>query len=139
VFDDDGTPTGEFVDPEAPKGQALPLTPEFKGNITARYEFPLMTYASHVRGALVYVGERESSLLTVDREVLGKLPAYTTLDLAAGVGKGNWTAELYIANAFDERGESSRGVECVTAVCGAQVYSYIIYPRTIGLRFSQEF
>ena len=139
VFDDDGNPTGEFQDPEAPKGQALPITPEFKGNITARYEFPLMTYASHVRGALVYVGERESSLLTYDREVLGKLPAYTTLDLATGVGKNNWTAELYIANVFDERGENSRGVECVTAVCGAQVYSYIIYPRIIGLRFSQEF
>jgi hypothetical protein len=27
----------------------------------------------------------------------------------------------------------------VTAVCGAQVYSYIIFPRTIGIRFSQEF
>lgn len=139
VFDDDGNPTGTFQDPEAPKGQELPLTPEFKGNLTARYEFPLMSYASHVQGALVYVGERESSLLTYDREVLGKLPAYTTLDLATGVGKKNWNAELYISNVFDERGENSRGVECVTAVCGAQVYSYIIYPRIIGIRFSQEF
>jgi outer membrane receptor protein involved in Fe transport len=139
VFDDDGNPTGEFQDPEAPNGQSLPLTPDFKGNITARYEFPLMSYASYARGALVYVGERESSLLTFDRDVFGKIPAYTTLDLAFGLGKDSWNAELYVANAFDERGENSRGVECVTAVCGAQVYSYIIYPRTIGLRFSQEF
>jgi outer membrane receptor protein involved in Fe transport len=136
--DDDGD-TSDFVDPEAPEGQELPLTPDFKGNITARYEFPVMTYNSYAQGALVYTGERQSSLLTFDREVLGKLPAYTTLDLAAGFGKDGWNAELYIANAFDERGESSRAVECVTAVCGEQVYSYIIYPRTIGLRFSQEF
>ncbi len=98
-----------------------------------------MSYASYARGALVYVGERESSLLTYDREVLGKLPAYTTLDLAAGFGKNGWNAEFYIMNAFDERGETGRAVECVTAVCGEQVYSFILPPRTIGIRFSQEF
>jgi outer membrane receptor protein involved in Fe transport len=139
VFDDDGNPTGGFQDPEAPEGQELPLTPQFKGNVTARYEFPLLSHDSYARGALVYVGERESDLLTYDRGVLGKLPAYTTLDLAAGFGKDGWNAELFIENVFDERGETARGVECVVAVCGAQVYSYIIFPRTIGIRFSQEF
>jgi outer membrane receptor protein involved in Fe transport len=139
LYDDDGNPTGDFQDPEAPEGQALPVTPEFKGNITARYEFPVMTYNSYARGAVVYTGERESSLLTFDREVLGKVPAYTTVDLAAGFGKDDWSAELYINNAFDELGETGRGVSCVTSVCGDQVYSFIIQPRTIGIRFSQEF
>jgi len=87
----------------------------------------------------VYVGERESDLLTFERGELGKLPAYTTLDLAAGLGKDSWKAELYVENVFDERGETARGAECRIAVCGAQVYSYIIFPRTIGIRFSQEF
>jgi outer membrane receptor protein involved in Fe transport len=139
LYDDDGNPTGAFQDPEAPEGQALPVTPEFKGNITARYEFPVMSYNSYARGAVVYTGERESSLLTFDREVLGKVPAYTTVDLAAGFGKDDWNAELYINNAFDELGETGRGVSCVTSICGDQVYSFIIQPRTIGIRFSQEF
>jgi outer membrane receptor protein involved in Fe transport len=139
VYDDDGNLTGDFQDPEAPEGQTLPVTPEFKGNITARYEFPVMTYDSYARGAVVYTGERESSLLTFDREVLGKVPAYTTVDLAAGFGKDDWTAELYINNVFDELGETGRAVSCVTSVCGEQVYSFIIQPRTIGIRFSQEF
>jgi iron complex outermembrane recepter protein len=99
----------------------------------------MLSYDSYARGALVYVGERESDLLTFERGELGKLPAYTTLDLAAGFGKDSWNAELYIENVFDERGETARGVECVVAVCGAQVYSYIIFPRVIGIRFSQEF
>ena len=138
-FDDDGNPTGDFQDPEAPEGQQLPVTPEFKGNITARYEFPLMGYDSYTRGSLVYVGERESSLLTYDREVLGQVPAYTSVDLAAGFGKQGWNAELYISNVFDETRETGRGVSCVTEVCGEQVYSFILPPRTIGIRFSQEF
>jgi outer membrane receptor protein involved in Fe transport len=139
VFDDDGNPTGDFQDPEAPEGQQLPVTPEFKGNITARYEFPLMGYDSYTRGSLVYVGERESSLLTYDREVLGQVPAYTSVDLAAGFGKQGWNAELYVSNVFDEMRETGRGVSCVTSVCGEQVYSFILPPRTIGIRFSQEF
>lgn len=139
VFDDDGNPTGDFQDPEAPKGQKLPVTPEFKGNLTARYEFPLMGFDSYTRGTLVYVGDRESSLITFDRQVLGKVPAYTTVDLAAGFGRNGWNVELYAINAFDELGETGRAVSCVTAVCGDQVYSFIIQPRTIGIRFSQEF
>jgi outer membrane receptor protein involved in Fe transport len=139
IFDDDGNPTGDFQDPEAPAGQRLPVTPEFKGNVTARYEFPLMGYDSYTRGSLVYVGERESSLLTFDREVLGKVPSYTSVDLAAGFGKPGWSAELYVSNVFDETRESFRGVSCVTSVCGEQVYSFILPPRTIGIRFSQEF
>jgi outer membrane receptor protein involved in Fe transport len=139
VFDDDGNPTGNFQDPEAPEGQQLPVTPEFKGNITARYEFPMMGYDSYARGSLVYVGERESSLLTFDRDVLGQVPAYTSVDLGAGFGKQGWSAELYVNNLFDETRETGRGVSCVTEVCGAQVYSFILPPRTIGIRFSQEF
>ena len=139
VFDDDGNPTGDFQDPEAPEGQQLPVTPEFKGNITARYEFPLMGYDSYARGSLVYVGERESSLLTYDREVLGQVPAYTSVDLGFGLAKQGWSAELYVSNLFDETRETGRGVSCVTEVCGEQVYSFILPPRTIGIRFSQEF
>ena len=60
-------------------------------------------------------------------------------DLAAGFGKEGWNAELYISNVFDETRETGRGVSCVTEVCGEQVYSFILPPRTIGIRFSQEF
>jgi outer membrane receptor protein involved in Fe transport len=138
-FDSSGNPTGTFSDPEAPDGQRLPVTPEFKGNITARYEFPIRDYNSYARGALVYVGERESSLLTYDREVFGKVPSYTSFDLAAGFGKNGWNTELYVMNALDETREVGRFVSCGTDVCGDQVYSSILPPRTIGIRFSQEF
>jgi len=140
VFDEDtGEPTGEFQDPEAPKGQKLPVTPDFKGNLTARYEFPVQDFGSYLQGSVVYVGERESDLRTVAREIVGKLPAYTTVDLAAGFGRNGWNFELYLVNAFDDQGEIDRTVQCAEEVCGEQAYAMITQPRTIGVKFSQEF
>ena len=140
VFDEDtGLPTGDFQDPEAPKGQRLPVTPEFKGNLTARYEFPMGDYDAHLQGALVYVGERESDLRTIEREILGKLDAYTTVDLLAGFGTKDWGVELYVVNLFDELGEISRYSQCAEQVCGEQAYSSVTPPRTIGIRFNQDF
>jgi len=140
VFDEDtGLPTGEFQDPEAPKGQQLPVTPDFKGNLTARYLFSVSSFDSYAQGALVYVGERESDLRTAAREIVGQLPAYTTVDLATGFGKDGWNVELYVVNVFDELGEIDRSVQCAEEVCGEQTYAIITQPRTIGIKFSQEF
>jgi len=35
----DGVPETNCANPEAPKGSRLPVTAEFKGNLTARYTF----------------------------------------------------------------------------------------------------
>jgi len=135
--DDDGNPT--TADPEAPKGTALPVTPELKGNLTARYEFPMATFDSYVQGAVIYVDERTTDLRVVENGIIGNMPSYTTADFAAGLGKDGWRAELFLTNAFDEDGQVSRFAQCAEAVCGSQVYVVPIRPRTIGIRFSQEF
>jgi hypothetical protein len=44
-----------------------------------------------------------------------------------------------VRNLFDELGEIDRFAQCAEAVCGAQTYAVITPPRTIGIRFSQEF
>jgi len=40
--------------PEAPSGTPLPVTPPFKGNLTARYSFPVGNLHGYAEGALVY-------------------------------------------------------------------------------------
>jgi outer membrane receptor protein involved in Fe transport len=70
-------------------------------------------------------------------------------DLSAGIRKDSWTLNLYVKNLFDERAEFNRFTMCAVTVCGAsglvpeypdgQVYTVAAQPRTIGLRFSQEF
>jgi outer membrane receptor protein involved in Fe transport len=74
-----------------------------------------------------------------ERGILGDLDAYTMLDLTAGFGRGNWYLDFYIKNVFDERAQLSRFTQCAEAVCGEQAYTVVARPRTLGLRFSQDF
>jgi iron complex outermembrane receptor protein len=125
--------------PQAPNGQQLPITPKFKGNMTARYSFGVGDYNAFVQGAAVYTGERESDLRTVERAIIGNLPSYTQFDFSLGVSRGNMSLDLFINNAFDERGELYRFAECAETICGTEIYSIDAQPRTVGLRFGQKF
>jgi outer membrane receptor protein involved in Fe transport len=139
----------EFAGPEAPTGTRLPVTPKFKGNLTARYTFSLGSFDAYVQGAVVHVGQRTSDLRLAEREILGNLPAYTTADFSAGIAKDNWSVDLFLSNAFDERAQISRFTQCAESVCGAagvlpeypngQVYTVTNQPRMFGVRFSQKF
>lgn len=131
--------------PDAPKGTRLPVTPEWKGNLIARWNFPVGTFDSYVQGAAVYNGEAWSDLRDGDREVMGEQDAYTIVDFAAGLGRGSWRAELYLDNAFDERAELFATTQCGilgpdgNPLCGNRPLLFTNQPRTLGLRFSQRF
>ena len=137
--------TGSVI-PTAAAGTKLPLTPDFKGNLIARYEAPVRSFNGHFQLALAYLGERNSVLSTSDEAKTGKLPAYTTLDLTAGVTRGNISLEFYARNLNDARGEQSRAARCNINYCGpssadpvGEVYRVYIQPRTLGIRFGQKF
>ena len=68
-----------------------------------------------------------------------QLPSYTVADMAAGFGKNGWRLELFVQNVFDELAEVGRFAQCLEEVCGEQIYVVPQRPRTIGLKFSQEF
>lgn len=129
-------------DPTSPaaaeKGDRLPVTPKFRGNINARYEWTLGDYDAHVQGSLVHAGSAWPDLRSADRAVIGKFPAYTTVDLAAGVTNGSWRMEAFAKNLFDENGQIGRSVACAASVC-SRVFVTPIRPRLMGLRFGQSF
>ena len=135
--DEDGNPT--TADPEARKGTPLPVTPEWKANATVRYEFPVATFDSYVQGAVVYSDERRTDLRDLENSIIGDMPSYTVADIAAGFGKDGWRLELFVSNVFDELAQVSRFAQCAETVCGSEVYVVPQRPRTIGLKFSQEF
>ena len=124
---------------QAPSGQMLPITPKFKGNATARYDFNVDEFAAHVQGTLNYQTSSWADLRTVERAILGQQPAYAVANFAAGFGKDNWTAELTLDNAFDERAQLYRYAECTPTVCGPETYVIPNRPRTVSLHFSQKF
>ncbi|HEX4853437.1 TonB-dependent receptor [Arenimonas sp.] len=137
--DANGNPETDCPTPEAPSGTRLPITADFKGNLTARYTFDVGEYEAHVQGQVRHEGKRSTDLRTEERGILGDLDAYTLFDLTAGFGRGNWAVDFYIRNVFDERAQQSRFTQCAEAVCGEQAYTVVARPRTFGVRFSQDF
>jgi len=142
--DDNGAPLPDcyVADPEfdrALAGSRLPLTPRFKANASARYTWDIGEYEAHWQASLVHVGDRTTDLREAQRELLGDLDAYTSVDLSAGIGRGGWKLDLFLKNAFDERAELGKFSQCAALTCGFQPYTISSRPRTLGLRFSQEF
>jgi iron complex outermembrane recepter protein len=132
-----GTPGYEQY---APSGTALPVVPKFKGDITARYTFPLGNYKGNLQGSAVHVGARSADLRVVAAQALGEEPAYTIADFSAGLEKDGLTGELYVSNAFDKRAVMDRYAECDVQQCGqVAVYDVPNQPRTIGVKFGQKF
>ena len=144
--------TGDPVDgPEANSGARLPVTPQFKGNLTARYTFDMGSYEAYWQASVFHVGDRKSDLRDATENLLGKMPAYTLADLSFGFKKNSWSLDFYVKNAFDKRGQTSRFTTCSESICGnpdhlpvpgyenGQVYITPVQPRVFGVRFSQEF
>lgn len=130
----------EYDGGAAPKGSPLPLTPEFKGNVVARYEFPLAGFDANVQGALAYEGSRPSQLDIAENEIMGDLPSRSVFDLSTGIGRDSWSLDLFISNITNEDAPIGISTQCTVSVCGVgQTYGIRTRPRTIGLQFSQEF
>ncbi len=138
----DGELTEDYfsgTDLQAPKGTRLPVTADYKGNLTARYTFDIADYEAYWQGSVVHEGRRTSDLRITERNILGDLPSYSLVDFAIGARKNNWSVDFYVKNLLDENAQYGRNVQCPEQVCAAQVYSVGAQPRTFGIKFSQEF
>ncbi len=122
----------------APAGSRLPVSSKIKGNTIARYEWTVSEYRAHAQAATVYQSNVLPALRTADEQTLGTQPGYGSVDFAAGVAHNSWTAELYVQNAFDNRGQAIRYTGCATATCKL-VDVIPIKPRLVGLTFGQRF
>jgi hypothetical protein len=61
------------------------------------------------------------------------------VNLSFGLQKDKYSLELFLANATDEDAPLGVTSECAPGVCGVVTYGVQSRPRTIGLRFSQDF
>jgi len=125
----------------APKGTALPIVPKFKGNLTARYEFPIVgDLMGYAQASELYVSQRSVDLRVLAERQFHAMPAYAVTDFNVGFTMKGVTGEVYVNNAFDRRAILNRFAECDALKCG-QVATYDVpnQPRTIGVRFGQKF
>lgn len=121
--------------PNAPKGNDLPRVPDLKWNLSSRYNFQLMGMAAFVQASYTSTGESYNLLYDIDpnSRTREKQDDYQVAHLAMGVESDTWSAELFVKNVGDERGE----VFINGATYDQRVTSN--RPRTIGLRFRHKF
>lgn len=140
------TGAGNFV--SAPAGTRLPITPRFKGNVTARYAFDLGQGRAHLQGVVAHQSSASSDIRTAivqtgtgnivnPAALQGRLSAFTTVGVSFGIDWSNWTIEAFASNLFDERGELARFQQCGS--CSQRPYVVTNQPRTIGLRAGYHF
>jgi iron complex outermembrane receptor protein len=135
------TPGDAPFSPLSPAGTQLPTTPKFKGNLGARYAFPISNnLQGHVQANLVYQTAVWPDLRLAERNLLGQQPAYALTNLSVGIERDNYTLELLVKNVFDRRASLYRYAECTQATCAPiAVYNVVSVPRLIGLQFGQRF
>lgn len=125
-----------------PAGTRLPVTPEVKFNLIARYKWDVADHKMYVQAAATHQSSSNPELLAGPESVMGPLPGFTSVDLSFGVAKDRWTLALYLDNAFDERGQLNRGSQCADTVNN---YCYINYrilpikPQIVGIKFGNKF
>jgi iron complex outermembrane receptor protein len=131
---DGWTATGPLV----PKGTRLPVVPDFKGNIVARYNFSVGDFKANVQGAYVYQTSSTALLLPIFQQALGNLPGYGVLDLSSGIERNRILFQLRVSNVLDTRGQITRFAECTPTTC-TQPYIIPTQPRTVGIQIGQKF
>jgi iron complex outermembrane receptor protein len=112
---------------DAPAGSRLPRVPEVKWNLSTRYTFADDWF---LQGAYMYTGDSYNELFGGTRRLQD---SYNVINASVGLQRDNWTAELYVQNATDERGD----VWINQVNWDARVT--INQPRTLGFRWQQRF
>jgi iron complex outermembrane recepter protein len=119
-------------------GDRLPLSPYFAGTAAISYERPLWTDVSGFAGLeWHYNGGRLSEFeMGLPRQ---ELPAYSMVDLHAGLSFHHFTLTAYVKNVGDVQAISSVGQEALPLQGERALTASILPPRTIGLTLGAQF
>ncbi|HNP65061.1 MAG TPA: TonB-dependent receptor [Woeseiaceae bacterium] len=123
----------------APVGQEMPYVPELQYTAIARQEFDGARWPLYAQAAFAYTGATWSNLETDLRE---RQPSYSILNLATGIQGEQWSLDLFIDNATDERAQIVRygGLYYDPYDEITQDSTILVNrPRTIGLRYGRRF
>jgi outer membrane receptor protein involved in Fe transport len=97
-----------FANPFGEVGSVAPFSPEFQGNLRARYDWMIREYRAFAQVGGNYVSSSynqpatypsgDNVLIPYTTYLRYKQPAYGTVDMSVGVSRDNWSAELYVNN-----------------------------------------
>ncbi len=118
-------------------GDRLPNSPKTAVNLTSRYGFELAGNSAFAGLNVAYQGDRNSSFPNSPLSPNYVLPAYTRLDLSAGMSLGMFDIGLYVRNLTDKRG--LMGAATSESLSNGRTYVQLIAPRTVGLNLTASF
>ncbi|MES2148946.1 MAG: TonB-dependent receptor [Pseudomonadota bacterium] len=117
-------------------GDALPFVPKMTASLGATYRWPVMAGWFGYAGSTVgYTGERRSDFSAKSPK---DVPAYTTVNLSAGIEDASWRLALYVKNLADTRGITYLKSRSLTAA-GNPFAAGMIAPRTVGMDLNYRF
>jgi outer membrane receptor protein involved in Fe transport len=128
------------INPFGPKGTSLAMSPQFQGNLRARYEFLMGPYNSFVQADAQYEGKNSSLVGSVptiaptgSTTQSFENPSYALFDASVGIAKNQWTAELV--------GHNLANKDVITFISAAQAIETqtVGRPRTVGVTVNYKF
>ncbi len=87
-----------------PKGARLPVSPNFKASIYGEYRFPVAAFGGegYLRADFSHTGD---SVNSIDPSIADRQDPYQIADFQIGFDRKDWTVNVFLNNAFDERAE----------------------------------
>jgi outer membrane receptor protein involved in Fe transport len=116
--------------PYGPLGSPTSYSPPFKISGRFRYDWVINDYSAFVQAT----GNHQGHMLTATGYLPAyDIPGYSTYGASAGIGKGDWTAQIYADNLTNSNASVDIG-------SGQFVEAQVpLRPRVIGLKVSYSF
>jgi len=121
-----------------PPGDRLPYSIPKSGSLSIDQDlFHIADTTGFLGASIMYVGERKGEFQGSDAPRL-LYPAYTTVNLHAGIRHDQWHLNLFANNVGNRRGIIGGG-NSTSIDNPAGYYATVIQPRTVGLSISRDF
>ncbi len=115
-----------------PEGKRQPNVPDWKGSMTARYEFPLAAYDAFAQVNITFQSDSDNRARPGDN-LFAKQSGYSITNLRAGLSMGSWNVDVFLNNVFNKRADIS---------VNQRVYdtsTVINRPRSFGMKVGYSF
>jgi len=117
----------------ASRGERLPNVPRFTAALNADYSWAVGALPTTVGSTVRYISNRMASFDASTGYLQYALPAYTSVDLRAGLQFASCDLQVFVHNLLDERGELSANNFL------GRYQPAIFQPRTIGVALNAHF
>ncbi len=129
--------SADAVGLDALSGSRLPNSARRSASLDIQHDLSLWGQTAYLGSTLRHVGERNSGFIASSKVPSHRLPAYSLLDLRAGLSLAKVSLELYLRNLLDERAQLSASTS--VSALGGPVWVSNAQPRTFGATLTVPF